>query len=127
LLFYKLKRDGLILHNIPGRRYFLSPKGQKKWQSLSAQIERLKEFNSDNYHREKSKELMIVIFDIPEHERRKRVWLRSVLKNLGFKMVQKSVWIGHCQIPEIFLKDIQRLRLARYIEIFKATKYGSLE
>ena len=33
---------------------------------------------------------MIVAFDIPECERRKRVWLRSALKNIGFNLIQKA-------------------------------------
>ena len=69
---------------------------------------------------------MIVSFDVPEKEKRKRGWLRSTLKNLGFRMLQKSVWIGKVKIPEAYLEDLKRLRLLSYIEIFAISKRGTI-
>ena len=69
---------------------------------------------------------MIVVFDVPEKERRKRDWLRSVLKRLELKMVQKSVWIGKVKIPKELLDDLFNLKLLDYVEIFEVSKSGSL-
>ena len=68
----------------------------------------------------------LVIFDIPEKFKRKRVWLREQLKDFGFTLLQKSVWIGKYKIPEEFIYDLRNLKLLPYIHIFKIHKRGSL-
>ncbi|MFA6494940.1 MAG: hypothetical protein WC246_01055 [Candidatus Paceibacterota bacterium] len=68
----------------------------------------------------------IVTFDIPEEKRRKRDWLRNALRDLGFAMVHKSVWMGKDGVPEDFLRDVRDLALGDYVEIFQITKAGSL-
>lgn len=55
--------------------------------------------------------LTIVIFDVPEIKERKRAWLRSVLKYLNLKMIQKSIWSGKVKIPKQFLEDLNKLRI----------------
>lgn len=79
-----------------------------------------------HYQQEASPEWKIVIFDIPEKEKRKREWLRPTLRRLGFRQLQKSVWIGKVAIPEIFLEDLKKLHMLEYIEIFAITKSGSI-
>ena len=70
--------------------------------------------------------VIIVSFDVPERERRKRDWLRDALRNLGLRMVHKSVWIGKQKLPREFLADLARLRLTDFIEVFEVGKQGSL-
>lgn len=79
------------------------------------------------YQKEKSDKLIIIAFDVPETERKKREWLRAVIKNLGFKMVQRSVWIGKIKIPKEFMNDLLKLRLVEFVEIFEISKTGSLK
>ena len=67
-----------------------------------------------------------MIFDIPEEKRRKRAWLRATLKNLEFKMEQQSVWIGRTKIPKRLVDDLDRFGLLDYVQIFEATKFGTL-
>lgn len=71
-----------------------------------------------NYSKEKSDKLIIVIFDIPEKERHKRNWLRSVLVSLDFKFLQESVWIGKTKIPEEFLNDLRNKKNVRLCSYF---------
>ena len=47
----------------------------------------------------------IIFFDIPEKKRRYRDELRSMLKVMGFKEFQKSIWVYPYKVPE-FLKEI---------------------
>ena len=47
----------------------------------------------------------IVFFDIPESKRRFRDYLRKVIKKIGFKELQRSVWIYPGQVPT-FLKHV---------------------
>lgn len=63
---------------------------------------------------------MIVIFDIPEKLHRKRDWLRYELTQLGFVMLQKSVWFGSAPLPKIFLKNINDLGILRFLRFFRA-------
>lgn len=126
-LIYKLKRDGLIEEEISkGHKFFnITGLGIKKLKNLQTRTK--ERMPPARYQKENGGKLIIIIFDIPEKERKKREWLRFALKNLGLKMIQKSVWLGKIKIPKQFLKDIDRLRILDFIEIFEITKTGSLK
>ena len=123
----KLKQSGLLEEKVKkGSKFFnLTQKGRNKLSQLD---KRNKEAIPDNfYNKGKSNQFVIIIFDIPEIERKKRSWLRSALVNLGFRMIQKSVWVGKIKIPEEFLKDLSKLRMIDFVEIFEISKAGSLK
>jgi DNA-binding transcriptional regulator PaaX len=63
---------------------------------------------------------MIVIFDIPEKERKYRDWLRIELIGFGFEQVQKSVWFGPA-LPKEFILYLSERNILKYIRFFKAT------
>ncbi len=123
VFIYRLKNDGLITKkNRGGNLLFkLTPRGHEFLKNLRSKI-----LPANKYKETKDDFIKIVIFDIPEKERRKRDWLRESLKNLNFKMVQKSVWIGKSKLPKEFIKDIDRINILNYVEIFAITKAGSL-
>ncbi len=124
-LLYRLKQGGFLQTERRGavQRFILTRKGK-------AYLLRLKKNfalpHPNCYHQRKGDVFVIIAFDIPETERRKRDWLRSVLKHLGLKMIQRSVWVGKVKIPESFLKDLKELRLLPFVEIFTVTKTGNL-
>ena len=120
----KLKKQGFTVKTKP-RYWRITEAGLKKFRALREQIARLLP-PIQRYKPQPSSELKIVIFDIPERDRRKRAWLRAVLKRLDFKKLQQSVWIGKAQLPEEFMGDMRRLRLLPFVEIFAVTKTGSL-
>ena len=60
-------------------------------------------------------------------ESKKQDWLREVLKHLGLKMVQRSVWVGHWELPEEFLEDLRNLHIVDCVEIFEVGKSGTLK
>jgi len=64
--------------------------------------------------------LTVVIFDVPERLRAKRAWLRCVLRELDFRMIQKSVWVGTNAIPQEFIQDAQYMRVLPYMNFLKA-------
>jgi len=125
-LIYLLKKDGLIRKEkkVGKKILFLTKKGEDKKEELT--IRKDKEMPGIKYKQEKSKTFSIISFDIPERERRKRDWVRCVLQNLGFKMIQKSVWIGKIEIPKEFIDDLFKLKMDEYVEIFEISKTGSL-
>ena len=47
----------------------------------------------------------ILFFDIPESKRRHRDYIRKVLKRVGFKEMQKSIWVYPYPVPS-FLKEL---------------------
>ncbi|MEX1014777.1 MAG: hypothetical protein WDZ80_06480 [Candidatus Paceibacterota bacterium] len=112
----RLKKQGLIKEDED--IYKLTTKGRDKLKKMLPTLV---------YKKEESKDLSVVIFDIPEKHRKKRYWLRSVLQNLDFKMKQQSVWVGKSKIPKDFIEDIHNLKLDEYIEIFKVTSHGTLD
>ncbi len=124
---YKLKQSDLIKEKQGDHKkvFTLTKKGKDKLMLLKRQ-KREKPPNY-SYIKEKGDKFIIVMFDIPEKERRKRAWLRSALNNLDFKMIQKSVWMGKTKIPKIFLEDLFELKLVDFIEIFEINKTGSLK
>lgn len=127
-LLYRLKRDKLIEISDKDKKdiFALTDKGKRKLKSLQEKdCQRLPNYNS--YEQEQGDRFIIVIFDIPEKEKRKRNWLRFVLKRLDLKMIQKSVWIGKVKIPQILLQDLLELKLLDYVEIFEISRNGGLK
>lgn len=109
---YRMRREGLI--ELKNGKWFTTVLGKKAAAEKSV------------YQREADSTVKIVIFDVPEETASKRAWLRSALKNLGFKMLQKSVWMGKVKVPERFMKELREKNLLDYVEILAVTKAGSL-
>ena len=130
VMLSKLKKDGLLKAENNGNASIkLTSKGKKYLTLLNRR--RVDALPGNSYDIDKSgsrsrDKLIIVIFDIPECERRKRAWLRLALKNIGLRLIQQSVWMGKVKIPKEFLDDIRELHLANFVEIFEITKSGSL-
>ena len=101
-------------------------------KSTGAGFKKLKILNKEKilsikaYKENKSEELMLIIFDIPEKFKHKRVWLRRQIKELGFELLQKSVWMGKYKIPEEFIRDLKDMKILSYIHIFQISKAGSI-
>lgn len=116
----KMKHDGLI-KEFNDDKFVISGKGREK-------ISKLKDNLPARYYENKSNQSnpVIISFDIPERLRRKRNWLREVIRNLGFKMIHQSVWVGKVKIPKNFITDMEDLKILEFIEIFEIKKTGSL-
>ena len=125
-MIYKLKKSGLVKTEDRGGKHLtlLTIRGKEKLNKLRAQNNT--RLPASTYPHEAHARFTIVTFDIAERDRRKRGWLRDVLKNLTFTMLQKSVWIGKVKIPETLLEDLRKLRLLGPVEIFEISKGGTL-
>ena len=71
--------------------------------------------------------ITIVAFDIPESAKKARSWIRVCLKEMEFKMLQKSVWMGKIKIPEDLLDDLRKINIINSIEIFSVGKTGTIK
>lgn len=66
----------------------------------------------------------IVIFDIPEINKRIRQVLRETLKVLEFWPLQKSVWISKKDYTKELRKWVRELGLSQYVLIFETGDLG---
>jgi len=61
------------------------------------------------------KKWRVLIFDIPEKQRRKRDYLRNKLIELGFKLLQGSVWITPYPLPDSFSDFLAEIKVRPYL------------
>lgn len=125
-LLSKLKVQGLLREENKGgtNLFFLTQRGRSKLSVLELQCSR--RLPGILYVSSPSECPIIISFDIPERQKRKREWLREVLKRLGLKMVHKSVWVGMVKIPKQLFDDLKELNLLECVEIFEVGKTGTL-
>lgn len=127
-LLFRLQKNNLItkMEEKEKKIWKITKKGKEKLIKLKTKsIISLP--NNKNYKIQPSAEIIIISFDIPEKEKYKRDWLRSVLINLGFKLLQKSVWIGKVKIPTELIDDFKKFNLFSYLEIFAVSKTGTIK
>ncbi|MBI2454127.1 MAG: hypothetical protein HYV54_00940 [Parcubacteria group bacterium] len=115
----RLKKQGLVKNTGNNRRslWFLTSKGQKE---IDLYGKPLIPAESDGVPR-------LVVYDIPESERRKRDLIRIKLVSCGYRQLQKSVWLGYRPLPVEFMESIKQLRLQKKIHILGIDKEGTLE
>ena len=111
-LIYYLKTNNIIkAKNLEGKKgVIITKKGFSKLMNASFKIE-------TNVKRKDGKWIMI-IFDIPKYRQKSRNLLRSVLKNLGYKILQHSVWVCPFDVSEKTEKLLQYYQLDQYVKVF---------
>lgn len=125
-LIYYLKSDGIISETITDDKkwYRMAEKGKRKLAALLTS--RDTSIPLSLYPKINNSTFTIITFDIPEKEKKKREWFRTVLLRLGYKTIQRSVLLGKTKIPQSLLDDLRELKMIEYVEIFEITKTGSL-
>mgnify|MGYP001558204146 CR=1 FL=1 len=126
-LLNHLKSQGLIEGEKRGKKTFwqITKKGGEKLALLRERNLYGKE--GACYEAEGDDTFKIITYDIPIAEDKKRSWLRWSLENLGFTLLQKSVWVGKKKIPEKFLINLRKRKMITYIHIFEVRKSGTLK
>jgi len=117
-LLHRLKKDGLVSKTGRGinSRWSITLVGKNKLKHYKNLIEPLK---PDGIPR-------LVMYDIPESDRRKRDWIRSELVASGYDQLQKSVWLGYSPLSENFIKSIKDFGLINRVQIVSISKKGTL-
>lgn len=123
-LLYRLREDKLIEEISEKNLIELSSRGIIKFKELKKQQSSYRPFNE--YPVVKDGLVRIVSFDIPEHKRVKRAWLRGALKQLEFSLRKQSCWIGTTKLPKEFMADLVELKLMQYVDILEVSKKGTL-
>ena len=116
-LMSQLKKEGLISleRDLKNSSWDITKKGKSWLQNNS-----LEPPKADGVGR-------LVIFDIPERERRKRDVVRAELTSCNFKQLQKSVWVGYNPLPNNFLTVLDDLNLHNKVHIFSIKEDGTLK
>lgn len=114
----RLKKQGLIDKDSGSGKWNLTNFGKTFANKIKFKEKGLEDQKKTN---------MIVAFDIPEKERKKRAWLRIELSNYGFAALQKSVWIGKGPLPASFIEDLDYLNIRSGVHIVGISKSGTLQ
>ena len=117
----RLQRQGLVIRRGKRRRssWALTQKGKRRVEKIR-QSQRRDAPPPDGVTR-------LVIFDIPERERKKRDMLRAELLGCDFEGLQRSVWMGKRPLPKEFIMFLDALRLKNKVHIFSVREHGTLE
>ncbi len=104
---YRLKKRGIIKNEKDS--YILSKKGII--------------YHSNPYkiikNKPTKKQKILLIFDIPEVQKKSREWVRRQIKLWDFKMIQKSVWAGNGPLPKEFFDRLKILKIEKCVKTFK--------
>lgn len=113
--FYKSIKKGYIEKNNDFIK--LLPSGRKYVENKKA---RLMTFYSP-FEKTAAKNL-IVMFDIPEGQKAEREWFRYQIREFGYEMIQRSVWVGPSPLPKEFVDYLKEIKLKDCIKTFKLAK-----
>ena len=107
---YLKNRGYLNIKDTKNRRaVIITPKGMKRVFDIKMKI--------GYRNRRADRKWQMILFDIPEQKRRERDLFRKQLKYLGYKKLQKSIWV----CPYDILKDteilIKRYKLDRFVRL----------
>ncbi|MEI7513417.1 MAG: hypothetical protein WCJ74_02230 [bacterium] len=114
LAINRLKRLAYISNNEDG--WIITKSGQEYFTKKRNSFKQFDSSVSNTKHR------LILIFDIPEPRKAERDWLRAQLKNLNFKLIQKSVWVGPSPLHKDFVKYLKEIKLTNCIKTFKLSR-----
>lgn len=116
----RLEEKELITKTKKAKHYcwLLNSRGEKIINQLN---------NYSDQLTEEDDKIRFFIFDIPEKQRKNRNVIRSNLISFGYKMLQKSVWVGKRPLPRDFLEEIKEMGLWSNIHLFEAKEGGTLD
>ncbi len=114
----RLQKDGLVERS--ANNCSITTTGKKLISTTWLRKKQNVIFNKDGIMR-------LVIFDIPEKNRKARLWLRLELTACEYKILQKSVWVGYCPLPAEFFEALDYMNLRNYVHIFSIKNLGTLK
>ena len=115
---YKLQRNGYLkkLRIKDKTAVMLTQKGMEKVFAINLKTTDKKLRNDKKWH--------MVLFDIPENKRKERDLFRKSLQYLGYKKLQKSIWVCPYDIEKETKELIKRYFLKEFVEILLVKKIG---
>ena len=115
-LIYYLKRKNYIrMKSLEGKKaVMLTKTGIDKVLQASFTLEK-KQSRKDG-------KWIMLIFDMPAKYKKGRQLMRGILRNLGYKVLQHSVWVCPYDVSEKTEQLLQLHDLERYVKIFLIEK-----
>jgi len=107
-LMYQLKKTDCIRVKVieNKKEIIITKKGLSKVLKAS--------FRNQEYDNREDGKWIMVIFDIPQRHPKARNLFKSILKNLGYKLFQQSVWVT----PYDVLEKTERLFKIHSLEVY---------
>ena len=65
---------------------------------------------------------LVVMYDIPESQKKERDWFRRHLRKFDYIMIQRSVWVGPSPLPKDFLNYVKIIGLLNQVRTLKLAK-----
>ncbi len=117
-LVYDLKQGGYIktIKIKNDSAVMLTPKGIDKVFTIKMRLADKK--------RRIDKKWQMVLFDIPEKKRKQRDMFRKNLQYLGYKKLQRSIWVCPYDVLNETKDLIKRYRLEPHVELLLVKKIG---
>ena len=75
-----------------------------------------------SYFKKDSPKNLMVMYDIPHHQKKERDWFRRHLIKFDYIMIQKSVWVGPSPLPTDFLNYLKEIKIENNFKTFKLAK-----
>lgn len=118
MLIYNLKQNGYLktLKVKDKSVIILTPKGLEKIFMVKMKLKDKKT--------RKDKQWQMILFDIPEKKRKERDYFRKGLQYLGYKGLQKSIWVCPYDIEKETKDLIKRYKLESHVELLLVKKIG---
>ncbi len=120
-LFIKAKFKNESYRKIYTHIYQLEKRGYlEKYKHKDVEFIRLSERGQDaleTFKREKDGKWKMIIFDIPESKRAVRDYLRTKIKQLGFKKWQHSIWITPYRLPHDVTEELKLLSEKYFVRL----------
>ena len=107
-----LKKKGYIkIANLKGKKGILiTPKGKQKALKVKVALKEKKKRRDGRW--------IMIMYDIPEKEKRERTLLRETLRMLGYQNFQKSIWVCPYDVLKETEEVIRAYSLDSYVRIF---------
>ncbi len=115
LVYYLKCKNYIKVENLAGKKAVMLTK-----KGLSKAF--IAKWTFEEKRKRKDGKWIMIIFDIPKRHSKARALLRSILKNLGYKLFQHSVWVTAYDVSNQTESLLQMHSLDGYVKIFLIEK-----
>jgi DNA-binding transcriptional regulator PaaX len=122
----RLQNDGelkRIVRDLKHNKFIAAAKvGQRFTLSLTKKGEAVILANRlKNANKHKQGFYTVIIFDVPVSHSSIRRQFRELIRQGGFSMLQRSVWISRADVYDLVAQYVKQFRLQSWVNLFRAT------
>jgi len=110
MISYLRKKGYLNIKDLNNKKaVIITPKGMEKILYTKVKLNKIK--------KRQDKKWQMVIFDIPENKRKSRDLFRIQLKYLGYKKLQRSIWVCPYDVLKLTQRLVKNHKLDRFVRL----------